>query len=144
MRPTGGQFAQFFQVHLPAITWCSCWVAPIFCKKQNETHEPECWHVCWGRKAIHPDIVAVHPDMTDWFDALVGHMGSTLLCNILVRHSCFTLLWDYLPWHTFLTLLRSLLLETSYLTLSQDTLTWHSCDALLHDTVIRHSYSTLL
>ena len=92
-------------------------------KKKNETHEPECWHACWGRKATHTDIVVGHRDMTHSFDTLVGHSCLTLLCNILVNHSYSTLLWDTLAWHVFSTLLRG--------TFTCDTLTWHVFFTLL-------------
>ena len=117
--------------------------------KQDEAHEPECWHVCWGRKATHIDIVVVHPDMTHWF----WHSGRTLLLDTIAQHCCETLLLYTLVGHFDLThylgiLAGTLLLHTLtwrvFLTRLQVTLTWHSCRALLFDTFVRRSYLTLL
>ena len=141
--------------------WVVCYV-----QKPDETHEPECWHVCWGRKAIHTDIVVGPPDMTRWSDTLVRHSCLTVLRNTLVSHSYFALSWDTLTWHVFSTLLRGhsyltrfldTLVGHSDLTLLYDTLTWHCCrtlwldtlpwhfcSALLLDTLVGHSYLTHL
>ena len=77
-----------------------------------------------------PDIVVGHPDMTRWFDSLVGHSCLTLLRNTLARHFYLTRLFDTLTWHSC----RALLLDTFV-----DTLTWHAFLALLHDTFVRYS-----
>ena len=95
---------------------------------KNETHEPECWHVCWGRKAIFITF-SRHSCGTPWHDTLIWQSGRTLLLDNIAQHPCETLLLDTLIWHSDLTLLWA-------------TLTWHSCGALLLDTFVGRSYLT--
>ena len=86
-------------------------------KKQDETHEPECRHVCWGTETI-------------------------LISHIFQRTHCETV--DARRWHSSRTPLLDTIAQRSGKTLLLDTLTWHSCVTLLLDTVVRHSYLTLL
>ena len=74
------------------LTFCNATDTYKWKTRQNETHDPECCHVCWGRKArltvwhFPPKTIVGHPDMTHWFDMLVGHCCWTLLRNTLARH----------------------------------------------------------
>ena len=136
------------------------WTLPTLPGKQDGAHEPECWHVCWGRK-MEKGNTPWHSCGTPSHEALIWHSCATLLLDTLVAHSDLTRFLDTLTWHAFLTLLQdtltwhscgTLLLDAlvrhsymtrhAFLTLLQDTLTWHSCGTLLLDALVRHSYMT--
>ena len=77
-----------------------------------------------------------HYDANSWmvFISLLDlcpRFWESTLSNIIIWHSCKTLL-------------RDTLIRQSYLTRFQDTLTWHSEKTLLLDTLVRHSCLTLL
>ena len=123
-------------------------------KKQDETHEPECRHVCWQTEAIlichisskftceTPWIHTLrqHSCRTPLLDTIAQRSGETLLLDSLVRHSCKTLL----AWHSCKTLLLDTIVRHSSLTLLFDTLVRHSYLTLLWDRLTWHSYLTLL
>ena len=111
---------------------------------KNETHEPECWHICWRRRAILITFSTGHSCATPWHDTLIWHCGKTILLDNIAQHSCETLLldtlWsdtlsrhsceDTLVWHSDLTRFPDTPVRRSYFTLVWGTLTWHSCNIL--------------
>ena len=85
-------------------------------KKQDEAHEPECRHVCWGTETL---LIYHIFQRTHLWGTLTWHTEVTLLQDTLLTwYSCKTLLtwhffWDTLTWPSS----GTLLLDTSYLTL---------------------------
>ena len=131
-------------------------------KKQDETREPECRHVCWETEVAYlfVTISSEHSCGTPWLDTLSWQFCRTPLLDTIALRSGKTLLHDTLIWHSSKTLLldtlvRHFLLDTptchSSKTLLLNTLvghfllellTWHSSGTLLLDTLVRHSCLT--
>ena len=80
-------------------------------KKQDETHEPECRHVCWETEVeyLFVTISSEHSCGTPWLDTLSWHSCRTPLLDTIALRSGKTLLHDTLNWHSsrhsYLTLL---------------------------------------